>query len=153
MNNIIIDNIFHIQCIKRSSSLDLHSFQVNLIVHEMGCALGRGKSCSLNSYFLWKGIWLLTLKGLPPFWLGVSSFNPYFLFSAGGAHVSPLSRICVLRVCVCIYTCQSFLTIPHFQCGKGCNTFFPQKNHHLARKIQSWSILLHFHKGGPLRTS
>ena len=46
-----------------------------------------------------------------------------------------------------------FLTIPHFQCGKGCNTFCPKTNHHFARKIQSWSILLHFHKGGPLRTS
>ena len=69
------------------------------------------------------------------------------LFSAGGGtHVSPLSRICVLRVCVCIYTCQSFLTILNFQCGKGCNTFSPKKIHHLARRIQSWSILLHFHK-------
>ena len=31
--------------------------------------------------------------------------------------------------------------------------FGSKKIHHFARKMKSWSILLHFHKGGPLRTS
>ena len=48
---------------------------------------------------------------------------------------------------------QFFLTIPHFEWGSGCNTVGSKKIHNFARKMKSWSILLHFHKGGPLRTT
>ena len=65
---------------------------------------------------------------------------------------------------ICVYACvihtvymhihaPFFLTIPHFDWGSGGNTFGPTKIHRLARKIESWSFLLHFHKGGPLRAS
>ena len=73
------------------------------------------------------------------------------LFSAGGgAHMPPLSRICI-RVCV-VYVPIFFWQFFIFSVEKSA-TLFSQKNHHLARKIQSWSILLHLHKGRSLRTS
>ena len=79
-----------------------------------------------------------------------TSFNP---IQGGGADVPPPVTYLRIRDCKHIYTRHFFLTIPHFECGRGDSTFHSIKLHHFPRKIQSWSILLHFHKGGPLRTS
>ena len=51
------------------------------------------------------------------------------------------------------YTGANFFTFPHFECGRGYNTFDPPKNHRFPRNYKSWSNLPNFHKGGPLRTS
>ena len=59
------------------------------------------------------------------------------------AHTSVCVRIQVLF----------FFTFPHFEYGRGYNTFDPPKNYRFPRNYKSWSNLPNFHKGGPLRTS
>ena len=72
----------------------------------------------------------------------------------GGGSIGPTCHVFpYTHVCMHIHAPIFFLTIPHFDWGSGGNTFGPTKIHRLARKIESWSFLLHFHKGGPLRAS
>ena len=71
----------------------------------------------------------------------------------GGGRFAPTITYLRIRVCVCVYTCQFFVTFPHFECGRGYNRFDTKKSHRFLRNYKSWSDLLRFHKGGPLRTS
>ena len=75
------------------------------------------------------------------------------LSRVGGGRSAPPVTYLRIHDCIYIYTRQFFLTIPHFECGRGDSTFHSIKLHRFPRKIKSWSILLYFHKGGPLRTS
>ena len=71
----------------------------------------------------------------------------------GGGQICPHHHVfAYTRVCMRIQV-LFFFTFPHFQCGRGCNTFDPNKMHRFPRSYKSWSNLPNFHKGGPLRTS
>ena len=85
-----------------------------------------------------------------------SSDESLTLFRLGGAQLllqcaPPPVTILRIRTCICKYTHQFFLTIPHFDSRRGCNTFGHNKFHHFARKIKSWSILHHLHSYEPHR--
>ena len=80
-----------------------------------------------------------------------SFFNP--IITRGGAYLPPPSNNVKFNHVDEHPRPQFFLTIPHFEWGSGCNTVGSKKIHNFARKMKSWSILLHFHKGGPLRTT
>ena len=74
------------------------------------------------------------------------------LFDSGeGGRFAPTITFSRIHVSICVYSI--FFTFPHFECGKGYNTFDPPKIHHFPRIYESWSNLPNFHKGGPLRTS
>ena len=45
------------------------------------------------------------------------------LFDSGGPYLPPTIMYLRIRVCVCVYTSQFFVTFPHFECGRGYNSF------------------------------
>ena len=57
------------------------------------------------------------------------------LSRVGGGRSAPPVTYLRIRDCIYIYTRQFFLTIPHFECGRGDSTFHSIKLHHFPRKI------------------
>ena len=60
---------------------------------------------------------------------------PLTLSRVGGGRSAPPVTYLRIRDCIYIYTRQFFLTIPHFECGRGDSTFHSIKLHHFPRKI------------------
>ena len=58
---------------------------------------------------------------------------PTLLTACNSNTVNP---IVLAYLCICfvdVYRCYFLVTFPHFQCGKECNTFYPQKIHNFPR--------------------